>query len=132
MIPQTTATPLPNRSTRPQTGCVIVTLDEQGHITDCSAAIESLFGYPGADLAGRHVSVLFPELEKIELLRNGNVNSRIAFLCHCGKTFGALRRTGEIFDSEIFISKVGSGDTWHFLMVIRGVPPLYASRGSEQ
>lgn len=83
-----------------------LTLDPDGNIVDCEAGVEAMFGYRAAELTGRHVSFLLPELASIALLRSGMVNPRLAFLCHCGKSFTAIRREGWSFLVELFIHRV--------------------------
>lgn len=43
-----------------------LSLDDQGHILDCSGPIEDMFGYWKSQLKGRHVSMLLPDLAHAE------------------------------------------------------------------
>ena len=86
---------------------VVLTLDDQGVIRDCSRACEQVFGYPSNELTGRHVSTLLPQLPNTELVEEGRINSRLAYLCHCAFAFQARRRDGQVFSSELFINRLG-------------------------
>jgi len=71
---------------------VVLALDDLGMIRDCGRACEQMFGYPPHELAGRHVSLLLPQLPDIGLVQEGRINSRLAHLCHCAVSFQALRQ----------------------------------------
>jgi PAS domain S-box-containing protein len=86
----------------------VLTLNDQGVIRDCSSACEQVFGYPPEELAGRHVSMLLPQLPVTDLVQEGRINSRLAHLCHCAVAFQARRRDGRCFASELFINLLGS------------------------
>ena len=86
----------------------MLTLDDLGVIRDCSRACEPVFGYPPDELIGRHISMLLPQLPDADLVQEGRINSRLAFLCHCAFAFQARRRDGRIFASELFINRLGS------------------------
>jgi len=87
---------------------VVLTLDDLGMIRDCGRACEQVFGYPPHELAGRHVSMLLPQLPDTGLVQEGRINSRLAHLCHCAVSFQARRRDGRHFASELFINRLGS------------------------
>ena len=87
---------------------VTLTLDDLGVIRDCSRACEQVFGYLPEELAGRHVSMLLPQLPDTDLVQEGRINSRLAHLCHCAVAFQARRRDGRCFASELFINLLGS------------------------
>ncbi|WP_157648559.1 PAS domain-containing protein [Thiobacillus denitrificans] len=86
----------------------VLTLDDLGVIRDCSRACEQVFGYLPDELAGRHVSMLLPQLPDTDLVQEGRINSRLAHLCHCAFSFQARRRDGQCFASELFINRLGS------------------------
>lgn len=86
----------------------VLTLNDLGVIRDCSRACEQVFGYLPEELAGRHVSMLLPQLPETELVQEGRINSRLAHLCHCAFSFQARRRDGRCFASELFINLLGS------------------------
>ncbi|MGA7180781.1 MAG: PAS domain-containing protein, partial [Thiobacillaceae bacterium] len=74
-----------------QPGLATLFLNDDGLIEDCSAASETVFGYPKQELRGHHVSLLLPKLEGIELVNQGQVKPRLKFLCHCAVPFMATR-----------------------------------------
>jgi hypothetical protein len=76
-------------------------LDERGLIRDCCVSSEETFGYSLRTLVSQHVSVVLPQLSGIELVQDGQLNSRFEDLCHGGHCFSAHTREGEIFSSEL-------------------------------
>ncbi len=70
-------------------------LDEQGTICDCNAAGARFFGFDPDHLRGAHVSRVFPGLAAGDLLSEGRVNSRFAFLRRCGVPLEGVRSSGE-------------------------------------
>jgi PAS domain S-box-containing protein len=87
-----------------QPGLATLFLNHAGLIENCSSACEAVFGYPRRELRGRHVSLLLPKLEGIELVNDGRINSRLRFLCRCAVPFLARRRDGTRFNSEVFLN----------------------------
>jgi len=85
-----------------------LTLDDMGVIRDSSHACEQVFGYLPDELAGRHVCMILPQLADTELVRDGRINARLAYLCHCAVAFQARRRDGRHFASELFVNRLGS------------------------
>ncbi|MEW5966085.1 MAG: PAS domain-containing protein [Pseudomonadota bacterium] len=88
------------------TELVVLSLDDQGVIHDCSEACQRVFGFPAAELIGCHVSTLLPQLPAAELVRNGRIDTRLAYLCHCGFAFQARHRNGQRFGIELFINRL--------------------------
>lgn len=86
----------------------VITLDDLGMIRDGNLACEHVFGYQPAELTGRHISTLLPQLPETGLVLEGRIDSRLAFLCHCAFAFQARRRDGRCFASELFINHLGS------------------------
>lgn len=86
----------------------VLTLNDRGVIRDSSRACEQMSGYLPDELAGRHVSLLLPQLPETDLVQEGRINSRLAHLCHCAFSFKARRRDGRCFASELFINLLGS------------------------
>lgn len=95
-----------------------LTLDDQGLIRDCSRACEPVFGYRPDELIGRPISVLLPQLPDTDLVQEGRINSRLAFLCHCAFAFQARRRDGRLFASELFINRL---DTHNVVVLVRNL-----------
>jgi PAS domain S-box-containing protein len=87
-----------------------ISLDDGGLIRDCSADCESLFGYKQAELVGQHVSLLLPQLHGVDLVKGGEINPRLKYLCHCAIPFQVRRRDGHNFAGEVFFNRLNSGE----------------------
>lgn len=85
-----------------------LTLDDFGVIRDCSRECEQVFGYLMDELAGRHVSIILPQLPSTGLVQDGRINPRLAYLCHCAVAFQARRHDGSYFAGELFINRLDS------------------------
>lgn len=96
-----------------------LTVDERGMICDCNRAIESLFGYRRSEVVWRHISMLLPQMEDVELMPQGRVNPRLQFLCRIGKPFAALDRSGERFDSNLFFNDLGNAGAPRLRVIVR-------------
>lgn len=83
-------------------------LDEDGVIVDCDGAIEPMFGYAPADLISRHVSMLLPKLQYIELMQNGQLNARLHYLCHIGLPFQVRRRDRRQYMGHLSLSDLSN------------------------
>jgi len=88
------------------TELVVLSLNDQGVIRGCSEACHRIFGYPATELAGCHISTLLPQLPSDELVRDGRIDARLAYLCHCGHPFQARHRNGQHFGIELFINRL--------------------------
>lgn len=97
----------------------LITLDHEGMIADCDVEAGRLFGYRPAELLGRHISFLLPELARMPVSRDDVINPRLAFLCHCGKHFTGCRREGWSFPVELFINKVEGAAQQPLLLMVR-------------
>ncbi len=95
-----------------------ITLNDYGLILYCDAAVERMFGYHCSDLTGTHISVLLPELARTELISGVNIDSRLAFLCRCGKVFNAAQEDGKLFPAKLSITKIGDTDSRKILLNI--------------
>lgn len=105
-----------------------LTLDGRGMIRYCNRAGESLFKYRRSELAWRHVSTLLPELADVELLQDGEINSRLRFLYHIGRPFQALTQEGERFDGELFISVLDNTGGGRLSLIVRPATEACDSR----
>lgn len=83
-------------------------MDERGMILECNCAAEKLFGYPASELIWRHVSLLLPQLEEGSLVKDGRINPRLSFMCHCGHLFQALDRQCNLFFSELHLFELNN------------------------
>jgi len=105
----------------------MLTLDDLGMIRDSSRACEQVFGYLPEELAGRHVSMLLPQLPDTDLVQEGRINARLAHLCHCAVAFQARRRDGRCFASELFINLLGSHNV---VVLVRSLEASILSGGA--
>lgn len=96
-----------------------LTLDERGMICDCSKAGEKLFGYPRQDMVLQHVSKLLPEFSEIQLVKDGQFNPQLSFLCHCGHHFRATNRLGNDFMSELHFVILNDTGIRQIRMIVR-------------
>ena len=78
-----------------------LSLDERGMILDCSKSFEKLFGFRRSDLVWHHVSMLLSQLEGVELVKEGQVNSLLNYLCRCGQLFQTVNFQGETLPSKL-------------------------------
>lgn len=83
---------------------VALALSDDGLIHECNADCESLFGYPQEELLGQHISLLFPNLADVPLVRSSEVNPRLKYLSHCAIPFLSIQRNGKRFASELFFN----------------------------
>ncbi|MDO9220739.1 MAG: PAS domain-containing protein [Thiobacillus sp.] len=83
---------------------VSIVLSDDGLIHECNSVCESLFGYPQEELLGQHISLLFPNLESVPLVRSSEVNPRLKYLSHCAIPFLSIQRNGKRFASELFFN----------------------------
>jgi hypothetical protein len=85
-------------------------LDGEGNIIDCTECGERLFGFQRSELKNQHISMLFPFLAEVELLKNGHLNPFLHYLCNSGVSFQARACDGITFDSELhFVELVRHG-----------------------
>lgn len=70
-------------------------------ICDCNKPGEQLFGYMRSELIWQHVSLLLPQFAGVALVRGGQVDPHLDFLCHCGHLFRVQKREGEVFSGEL-------------------------------
>lgn len=97
----------------------VLTLDESGMICDCSKAGEQLFGYGRKDMVWQHVSKFLPELSDIELVKDGQFNPQLGFLCHCGHHFRATNRVGNVFLSELHFVLLNGAEKHTIRMIVQ-------------
>lgn len=94
-------------------------LDERGMIQDCNKTFEKLFGFRRSSLVWRHVSSLFPQLVEIELVRSGQINQFLNYLCRCGHTFQMQGCDGKIIMSSLNIFRIESKGRNSLRMIVR-------------
>lgn len=96
-------------------------LDPRGIVTYCSPAAEAMFGYAANRLQGAHISQVLPEFSNTEVMPEGRLNPRVAFLCHCGRRFRAQRQDGAGFDCELCFSLATLRGTNGLRLLVRDV-----------
>jgi PAS domain-containing protein len=104
---------------RGEEDALALTLDNRGIIRDCSGPSVKLFNYRHDELIQRHISLLLPELEKLELVRNGEANHRLRYQCRIGRHFMAVTRHGEHYASKLFLNILDSSGDGRLTLIIR-------------
>lgn len=93
-------------STITEDDVVVLTLNDNGMIRDCSKACGKLLGCASDRLIWRHVSMLLPQLAKTALMLGGQINPRLRFLSHIGHRFEVVAPDGVRFISKLFFNDV--------------------------
>jgi PAS domain S-box-containing protein len=93
-------------ATRDSDEASVLMLDEHGMICDCNSSCEALFGYDRGELLGEHVSLLLPQLDARELMRDGQPNPRLRFLCRVSHSFQAVSSDAEKFPCDLFLNVI--------------------------
>jgi len=83
-----------------------VWIDEQGHILDCCANTQIIFGYEREALKGRHIAVFIPSLGHTSLMDGGTVNPRLAYRCRCAVPFQVVDYDGRKSRCHLFMNRV--------------------------
>jgi PAS domain S-box-containing protein len=83
-----------------------LSLDEQGAIKDCTKPVLSLFGFSYEEVIGQNVSLLFPQLLDVELVKGDNVNPLLSYLTRCGYPYEASNRSGNDFFCHLTFIRV--------------------------
>ena len=83
-----------------------LSLDEHGAIKDCTKPVLSLFGFSYEELIGKNVSLLFPQLLDVELVKGKNVNPLLSSLTRCGHLYEACNRLGNCFLCHLIFIRV--------------------------
>ncbi len=98
---------------------VALELDDGGVILDCEGASERLLGYRPSELVSQHVSLILPQLAGVELRQQGQLNSRLRFLCSVAGYLRATARNGEKLASDVFINELGTAASPRLRMIVR-------------
>jgi PAS domain S-box-containing protein len=83
-----------------------LSLDERGMIQDCTKSFEQLFGFKRTELVWQHVSRLFPQLDGIELVQAGKINSHLQYISRCGRNYLTQNRQGDMFFANLCFVRV--------------------------
>lgn len=101
-----TSHPVPSRSAAEEDERrTTLWVDAQGQIVECDAGARAAFGFFPDELAGVHVSRLFPWLRDVRLMIGGEVNPRLAFRCRCG-TVRLVDSDGADVVCQLFVNAV--------------------------
>ncbi|HEX5019393.1 MAG TPA: PAS domain S-box protein [Candidatus Binatia bacterium] len=99
----------------------IITIDERGEIESCNPAAEKIFGYSAADIVGKSVAVLMPNLEgsfKPRGVDDVRTNGARPQLGSGSETIGR-RKDGSEFPVDFGISDTVIGDTLFYTALVR-------------
>jgi len=96
-----------------------LTLDARGMIRYCNQAGETLFKYRRSELVWRHVAMLLPQLVDLELMEDGELNSRLRFLFHTGQQFLAITQEGDSFCGDVFLSILDDTGGGRLSLIVR-------------
>ncbi len=107
----------PVRENTSQNAMATIDLNNDGLIQACSTASEKLFGYLHDDLLGRHISLLLPKLEGLQLIVQNEINPRLRYLSHCAVPFLVHCRDGNNFAGEVYFNRLYGGDSGLQLIV---------------
>ena len=97
----------------------VLTLDDRGMIRDCTEVCETLFKYRRSELVWHPVSMLLPELAKLEPMQNGQPNPHLQFLCRIGRRFWVMTGDKERFASELFLNLLDSTGHGRLSLIVR-------------
>lgn len=97
----------------------VLTLDDRGMIRDCTEVCETLFKYRRSELVWQHVSMLLPELAKLDPMQNGQPNPYLQFLCRIGHRFWVITGDKERFASELFLNLLDSTGHGRLSLIVR-------------
>ena len=98
-------------------------LDEHGIVRDCDSASEILFGHRRSEMVAQHVSMLLPQLADIELLSDGQPNSKLRYHCHIGVRYQMRKRSGESIPCELFLNRLHNPGSPPLRLIVRCAEP---------
>jgi PAS domain S-box-containing protein len=95
-----------------------LSLDDHGLIQDINMLCESTFGYQRQDLVNHHISKLFSQLSDIDLVKDGQVNPSLNYLCRCGHFFQAQNQKGDFVSCNLSFVRIGNRERRYFRMIV--------------
>lgn len=101
----------------------IITIDDQGLITDLNPAAQRLFGYSPEELIGQNVKILMPEPYRGEhdrYLRN-YLETGIRKIIGIGREVSGRRKDGSVFPLDLAVSEVEHGGRRVFTGIVRDI-----------
>lgn len=122
--PDTNGTVNVHAGNMPNEDMVRLTLDNRGVIHDCNSAAEALFKYSSTALVGQHVAVLLPQLASFAIVKEGEINSDLRFLCRIGRPFEAVDQHGHRFASQLFLTALDGTRQDRLSLVVRPVDEI--------
>lgn len=108
----------------------IITIDEHGIIGTFNPAAESIFGYAGIEVIGKNVSVLMPspDRERHDRYLEHYLNGGEPKIIGRGRKVTGLRKNGERFPMQLFVTRVPHPDGVQFIGLVRDVTQEEAER----
>lgn len=101
----------------------IVVIDAEGNIQAANTAVETMFGYPAAEVLGQHISRLMPELHADRhaayLVKNATTGE--PWTTGVGRELYGRRKDGSNFPFEVSIGEWSAGDSTFFTALIRDI-----------
>lgn len=101
----------------------IVTIEGNGIIRTVNRAVSKIFGYDPEELIGQNVSILMPPTHAAKhdsYIRNYNETGN-AKIIGIGRELQAIKKNGEVFPMELFISKMEVKGKNLFVGVVRDI-----------
>ncbi len=97
----------------------VVTLDPSGTIVDCDGSVERMFGYTPEALIDRDIASLIPQLKEIGIMREGEVNGLLKYLCHIGAPFEVRHRERGPYESHLLLVDLRNAARRQLRMFVR-------------
>ncbi len=82
----------------------ILTLYDNGMIRTFSQASLNLLGCSSSQFTGQHITKILPQLKKIKLIQDRQVNPYLRFLSRIGYRFEVVNMSGKNFVGELFFN----------------------------
>lgn len=105
----------------------VLTLDCNGTIRECSKAGAEFLGCSQDKLIYRHVSIIFPKLEDIKLMKGNDINPNLRFLSRVGYHFDGINMSGVHMACALFFNEVENFGNKCLRVIFRPVEDGYAA-----
>lgn len=102
----------------------IISIDEYGIMQSFDSTAEELFGYKQEDMLGKNVTILMPEPYRSEhdsYLRKYLLNKKPKIIGQEIREISCLRKNGDIFPSNLYITQNNKGDKINFTGYIHNI-----------